>query len=42
VFAVVAVALIWKRYTARDAPRRNSMKALLMLGLIVGLAAGQS
>ena len=42
VFAVVAVALIWKRYTARDAPRRNSMKSLLMLGLVVGMASGES
>jgi len=40
VFAVVAVALIWKRYTARDAPRRNSMKSLLMLGLVVSMAIG--
>ena len=41
VFAVVAVALIWKRYTARDAPRRNSMKSLFMLGLVVSLAIGK-
>ena len=41
VFAVVAVALIWKRYTARDAPRRQSMKALILLGIIVLLAIGK-
>ena len=41
VFAVVAVALIWKRYTARDARRRESMKSLVMLGIVVCLAIGE-
>jgi len=40
VFAVVAVALIWKRYTARDARRRESMKSLVILGIVVCLAIG--
>lgn len=40
-FAVVALALIWKRYTDVGQQRRKSWKALLLMGLITACCIGE-
>jgi amino acid transporter len=40
-FAVVAMALIWKRYTDVGQQRRKSWKALVLLGMITLSCIGE-